>query len=670
MPLPIPILDDKAFTKLFEEARALIPRYAPDWTEHNLSDPGITFIDLFAWLAEMQIYFLNRVTDENFLKFLKLLGEAPAPAKPARADVTFRISTGDSKVPVPASIPIPAGAQIAAVDSQSAERIIFETDEDATVHPITLGQVLTYSGGQWADNTASNDTVNVYYFAFGVAPGQGDAFHLGFDAVGAFPAEKLKLALNIFDADLPAVNGEERTDSKPAVTPSAELEWHYWSNQGNWQPLPVSDDTVALTRNGSLGFTGPKDIAKAGISETGKNIRSVSGPPLYWLRATVKKPGYEIPPRIDTVLANTVSATHGRTIRPGKGKDVDESARSNGLPFQTIRLRHKPVLRKTVKLVILEEDGKWRAWQEVADFDASGPEARHFTVALQEGVIQFGDGIHGGIPPAGCFRPPPKEDGNIKVSKYRIGGGEKGNVQAGTIAEIVDQRIKDVQVINRRPASGGAEPESLDDAKSRVRRDFKKITRAVTSADFETLALGTPGLRVARVKVLPQYHPQLPAVSVPGATTVVVVPRILPGAAPWPPTPSNGFLRTVYGRLKSRLLVTSNLHVIAPDFVEVKVAARIRIDPKLGAETVRVQVREALSKFLDPLSGGPDETGWPFGRSVFKSEIYQVIERVEGVTCVDSVSLSGRTCDSAAKDRITLRKIGLVYSGEHEIAIC
>jgi hypothetical protein len=102
----------------------------------------------------------------------------------------------------------------------------------------------------------------------------------------------------------------------------------------------------------------------------------------------------------------------------------------------------------------------------------------------------------------------------------------------------------------------------------------------------------------------------------------------------------------------------------------VKVAAKIRIDPRMGAETVRAQVLDELRMFLDPLTGGDDGKGWPFGRAVYKSEIYRVIESVEGVTCVDQVSLFGKSCDSALRDRITLRKPGLVYSGEHEIAIC
>jgi len=73
MPLTLPNLDDRHYADLVEEARALIPTHAPEWTNHNPSDPGITLIELFAWLAEMQIYRLNRVTDNNVRTFLKLL---------------------------------------------------------------------------------------------------------------------------------------------------------------------------------------------------------------------------------------------------------------------------------------------------------------------------------------------------------------------------------------------------------------------------------------------------------------------------------------------------------------------------------------------------------------------------------------------------------------------
>src|SRR5215475_2973554 len=73
MPLQLPNLDDRRYADLVEEARTLIPTYAPEWTNHNPSDPGITLIELFAFLSEMLLYRLNRVTAANILSFLKLL---------------------------------------------------------------------------------------------------------------------------------------------------------------------------------------------------------------------------------------------------------------------------------------------------------------------------------------------------------------------------------------------------------------------------------------------------------------------------------------------------------------------------------------------------------------------------------------------------------------------
>lgn len=662
MLLPIPNLDDKTFNELFDEARGLIPRYERDWTDHNLSDPGITLIDLFAWLAEMQIYFLNRVTEKNFLKFLKLLGLSPAPASPATAYLTFELSDPNSP-----PVTVPKGSQVAAIDPVSAERIIFETGEDVVVHSGTLQRVLTRAGGRWVDNTASNQSVGVPYFALGEEPARGDKLYLGLSAAHALPEGKIKLVVNVF-ASGAAAAGRARPESTVEHVPSAELEWQYWG--GDWRPLRFNDgkdDTAALTRNGSLSFQVPEDIAPAGIRNLEKSVRSVPAEDLYWLCASVKTPGYEIPPRLDTVAVNTVSAVHGRTI-------PDEHSSSSGLPFQQVKLRNRPVLHGTVELLIREEDERKREgeeeksheWTEVADFDASGPEDRHFTVNLKDGLLKFGDGVRGRIPPA-----VEDEEGNIRVVKYRVGGGEKGNVASRSIVEILARELKDkLKVNNPRPSVGGAEAELLGDAKSRARRSLKEVTRGITTADFETLTLKTPGVRVARVKVLTQYDPRFPAIEMPGAVTVVVVPETLPGSGHGLPEPSKGFLDNVYNHLKAKSLVSTNLSVIKPEFIEVTVKAVVRVDPRTGPEMVRKGVKDALDKFLNPLTGGDDGTGWPFGRPVYKTEIYQLIEGVKGVVCVDQVSLSGKSCDSTQPDRITLRKIGLVYSGKHEIAAC
>ena len=92
MPLPVPDLDDRSFQDLVNEARRRIPLYCPEWTDHNLSDPGITLIELFAWMTEVLIYRLNKVPEKNYVKFLELLGVRLAPATAASAEVTFRLT--------------------------------------------------------------------------------------------------------------------------------------------------------------------------------------------------------------------------------------------------------------------------------------------------------------------------------------------------------------------------------------------------------------------------------------------------------------------------------------------------------------------------------------------------------------------------------------------------
>jgi hypothetical protein len=88
MPLSLPNLDDRRYADLVEEARSLIPSYAPEWTNHNPSDPGITLVELFAYLTELLVYRVNRVTDDNLRAFLKLItGQEVEKSRPLDAEV-------------------------------------------------------------------------------------------------------------------------------------------------------------------------------------------------------------------------------------------------------------------------------------------------------------------------------------------------------------------------------------------------------------------------------------------------------------------------------------------------------------------------------------------------------------------------------------------------------
>ena len=654
MSLPIPNLDDKTFEELFQEARSLIPRYAPEWTDHNFSDPGVTFLDLFAWLTEMQIYSLNRINDKTILKFLKLLGERPQPAQLASVDLTFWVNER-RRTP----IVVPKGTQVAAVDPSSGEQIIFETDADLTVSNLKIGQVITAERRDFVNHTATNTSNGVFYFAFGDQPAENSMFYLGYEAIEGFPNAEITLFISIHEADLPpvadALNGEP-----PKIKSSTELEWQFWTGRV-WQALEVSDQTAALTRSGQIAFQGSEKFKAAKLADVIKGS-NLTDKVYFWTRAVVKEAGYEIPPRIETIAVNTVSATQGRTIRDEYIRD--ERITRQGLPFQTARLTYQPVQPNTLKLEIYEEDGVWHLWTEVIDLDASQPDDRHFTLDLQAGEIKFGDGLKGRIPPLVV-----RDRGNIRAIHYRAGGGVRGNIGPNTIHSILYPEIPGVSVENPRAASGGAEAETLEAAQQRIRKDLKQPYRTIRSDDFKKLAQRTPGIWLKRVEVLPLYHPSYPAIRMPGAVTIVIAPHTLPALDPSPPKPSAGLLQTVYRFLEAQRLVSTNLHVIGPHFIPVNVDVNVRVDSRKSIETMELNISDALKKFLDPVQGGPESNGWPLGRTVFKSEIYQVLGGIEGVRFVETLKLFAQDSQSQNNGNISLPKIGLVFPGEFSIKV-
>src|SRR5256884_9068896 len=107
MALPVPNLDDRRFQDLVDDAKRLVQQRCPEWTDHNVSDPGVTLIETFAWMADQLLYRLNRVPDRNYVKFLELLGVTLLPPTAAKADLTFRLSNPQPKV-----LEIPAGTQV------------------------------------------------------------------------------------------------------------------------------------------------------------------------------------------------------------------------------------------------------------------------------------------------------------------------------------------------------------------------------------------------------------------------------------------------------------------------------------------------------------------------------------------------------------------------------
>jgi predicted phage baseplate assembly protein len=180
-------------------------------------------------------------------------------------------------------------------------------------------------------------------------------------------------------------------------------------------------------------------------------------------------------------------------------------------------------------------------------------------------------------------------------------------------------------VSNPLAATGGADEEDIEVAMERAPRILKARDRAVTSGDFELLAMETGS--IARAKALPLFHPDFPGIDVPGVVTVVVVPEIIGSREAQllvPATrPVESLLRTICNYLDARRLLTTELYVVGPVYVPVSLRLEAVVTPGADAAEASNALTQAMRRFFHPLFGGVDGKGWPFGGTIRYADLYR-----------------------------------------------
>jgi predicted phage baseplate assembly protein len=635
-----PRIDDRRFDDLVAELRARIPRYTPEWTDLNDSDPGITLVQLFAFLADMLLYRMGRVPELNYLKFLELIGIELRAAEPARAELTFPMSPAAT---APFVI-VPARTQVSAEGGDSPTPVVFETDRAITALAARLASVQSFDGFAFRDVTAANEAAEPFE-PFGATAGRDAALYLGLESATDIPTVELDLAFVAGDAAAPK---GVRCDLPPASRfAPATLVWEFWTG-AEWRALSLLEDaTLALTRSGHVRLRTPAP---------GLMVPSVVGEvaaPRRWIRARVERAQYERAPVLRAVRTNTVQATQAETARD------EVVGGSDGQPNQLFRLANAPVLRGTLRLEVNEGDG-FATWTEVEDFFGSGPRDRHYVLDRTTAVVRFGDGEHGAIPVGNADLP----GSNIVAREYRFGGGGRGNVAAGKITTVLASLdgIDVDQVGNLLPAVGGREEETIDEARLRAPRAIRSRGRAVTAGDFEQLAV--EAATVKRAKALPLTHPDFRGVKVPGAVTVIVVPD---GTAP-NPMPSEGTLRLVCECLDRARLIGSELFIVPPTYRLVKVTTDVIVDDRADLAEVKSAIERSLLEYFHPLRGGDTGEGWPFGGDIFFSRVYGRVS-VPGVQSVERLTIGLDGEEAAPCANVPVCEGELVYSTEHDVRV-
>lgn len=645
MTLPAPNLDDRRFQDLVDDAKRLVQRRCPTWTDHNVSDPGVTLIETFAFMVDQLLYRLNRVPDRLYVRFLELIGVPLFPPTAATAGVTFWLSA-----PQPTTKVIPKSTAVATTRTDTDEAVGFMTVEDLALvscEMLTVASVLR--DGELRKRLAQLRSGNGF-FCFNTKPQPGDALLVGLTSAAPSCAVVLR-----FDC---AVEGVGVVPTDPPLV------WEAWTGD-RWQRCTVdSDGTGGLNRRGAVVLHLPADHTSSVIG----------GDSAGWVRCRVVaaragQGAYAASPKVVALEAATI----GGTVRATNAEEIETEVLgvSEGVPGQTFLVSHRPVVVGDPQRTVVEVSGPsgWDPWEERDTFAGSHCDDRHFLFDRAGGEVTFGMAVReqdGALRQYGAV---PTKGATIRIRAYRWGGGRRGNIAAHSINVLKSSIPYIARVENREPAQGGVDGETVEEAKIRGPLKLRTRSRAVTARDYEVLAReASPS--IARVRCVPAGDG-----AAPGSVRVLVVPARRDGASG--PLrfeelrPSEQQMASIAEYLDERRTIGTQIAIEPPYYQGVRVVAQLRPRPRASAERLEKDAIEALYRHFDPITGGPDEQGWPFGRHVSTGEVYSVLQRLVGTESVEGVRLfaadpvSGKLGSEA--DRIDLDRHALVFSYKHQI---
>jgi hypothetical protein len=432
VPLPTPILDDRSYQQLRDELIRRIPVYTPEWTDHNASDPGVTLIELFAFLGENILYRFNQIPESTRLAFLKLLQIPLRPASPARAMITLTRTdqAGDSIL-----VPIGSEAKAGNVSFETASEIsawplrVIAVARAASPAPTTTDAIdfaaaaIDARGGLQASEEAvyyQNQRVPDDPAAPGAMPvnfqtAVDGALWIAVLSTKTTDVTKLKSGvINIGFMPDEEIIGIDDVDACPgdrAADVSDEMIWQVSTGiidngEPTYKAIVVDGDTTrGLAQQGVIRLRLPDDITTLGtyalpdadLAGTGNFPPDLEDPSdraatLFWLRASRRSESRPL----RRVLFIGVNATEVVQLRRSLPEFLGIG---NGEASQTFQLVNRNVIVSST-VVQVEESG-WTDWHAVDDFVASAEDQRHYVLDPEAGTIRFGNGVKGKAPQTG-----------------------------------------------------------------------------------------------------------------------------------------------------------------------------------------------------------------------------------------------------------------------------
>lgn len=634
--IPVPQLDNESFDEINENAVNMISGLCRRWTDYNKHDPGITFIELFSWLKEMQQYYLNNINNNMKEKYLMMLGMKKAPEKCA-VIIAEGINSSGSNIPVPAKSGI------------FADNICFETIKPEIIQNNQIENIILSDGE--IKQFSSETSRLMYILPFGRDYKSGNSFEITFKNTLPYGSD-FSLYFSVFN-DYP-VKRNPVFDSK-SFTPLADMDISILTVNG-WKKADIeNDETYCFIQSGMITIK---------ISENTPDMKNDNG---YRMRFTLKKCDYETAPAITGIKMNAVrlyqrktlaeyydnstdmpfteNAVYGKTdvyIKSGEGfvktddfiiennriilmdKDIQDirivlydndfyekksPAVTTGFPYQEIQVSSNAGF----EIMIYDKyDNMFYEWEQKENFDDSDPESRHFVYDSKSGIIRFGNGERGLCP-----------DGEIIITAYSETLAENGNIRS---SELKSKRYNSLSFSMSEICENGRSAESYDECMQRFTESIKTPEKNVTYEDFEKCVRSTQGLMIRQCKAV---------TAEPFERTNGIILIVQPYSDREKPQLNRSYTENIMKNAERGRLAGTKINVVSCRYTGIDIYAEICV--KSHYSNTYDTIRNAVADMFE-------NNRFSLGGTVSYSSIYHMIDALE---CVNYVKLLNMTADGS-----------------------
>lgn len=681
--IKLPKLDDQNYYDIVNNARNKIGKLVPEWTDYNVHDPGITLIELFAWLKEMQQFHLDRITSKNQTKFLKLLGIKNDGRMPSKSKVVFEKCKNE--------IIIPKGTRFV------SDGFVFESIEETFISLNKIKKAVVFDGDRYLDVSRTQLEERVAFYAFGRNQRDGSVLYLGFEK-GFIKGKKYKFWIDVAD-DYPVARNKFTTEGS---LKSNNVSWEVLSD-GNWRPLYLNyDSTNAFLVDGVVAFEVRDSASKESLLSDDE--------PCYWIRAKLNQMGCEESPRILKIYNNftsvqqvkTLSEVHEikinennlsitldtwlsmfgeievqyevdkdkwmdieqkqmkyikrmKNIKSGKCEFIFDNNQykenkcknyrivclepsfkisrivgsSNGMPHQKFLVKDIDMIMKKEAVLQVGEilkDKKilWTDWKYTDELEIEPNNKFCFTINNEREEIIFGDGENGSIPPIG--------HNNIRLINCRITNGALGNITRGEINRIenayeIGMNNDSFEIYNVNDCIGGKD-EDKGELVNQLKIKLRSLKRAVTLEDYENIVKLTPGLRIDQVK----------AVTINEGNQTIVKIVVMPYSENKKPIPNEAFIKAVKVHLEKYRLIGTCFEIVLPQYIEVNIYVEA-VSNIIMTDQVECSIRKHIEEFFQ--FKGEKQTR-KFGDAIFESDLVSLISKIDDISYVKKVIISAK----------------------------